>query len=444
MQEESCQGSRTRRFSFAYSTCIAAMDEECPAARSIEAFFMNPAFIMDSPKQQSADINKASCAGKTTAHHDSSFKHDLADERPSTTARILNVVDEPFFWDGYTSDEEAASPIALDDWDGTDDDSFSDLPELSPDEEHTASIVSQAHQLCAHARAVTIVSAGRARMVMVPKIIDKSRLECRSSGSLLPNQLQVEPVVLPYSRSHSPDAPENERTSSDYSHKGSLDSFDSASLFSTAPSSIHEQSPKPHRLSVSSKHIPLMEAARHVPLMEAARLGSSNSLISPSSPASLTNSYTWSQHLAPTSAPAVPRSSGSHIKSGVLSALISRFDPADSSSRRNSKIGSSNIGRIGKNILRRDTSESIEDMYASRRTPEPQHSQSRPSSPVVHLPMRSSSIKPSRMVARGANERAPVLTLPTCPHDSSRSFESEWPVWKEGPQSHSARITTVA
>lgn len=423
------------------------MDDESAALRSIDAFFLNSAFIMESQKPQSTVIIEPRYSGEMTTHDKS--KLDLSHERQTSTATITNVVDEPVFWHGYTSDEEAASPIAGDDidWDEIDDASFSDLPPLSPVEEQRATIVGQAHQLCTHAQAITILSAGRPKMVTVPKTLDSPQSEHDSQFSSLPNKIRVKPAPN-HLRAVSLDAPSNDRSSSDYSQKDSMDSSGCVSPLSTAPSSILEQPSRPHRMSVSSKHIPLMEAARHVPLMEAVRLGSSHSPTSPSLNSGLNSSYTWSHPPAPTSAPSAPRSSISQIKSGVLSALINKFDSGDASStRRGSRTSTNNISRIGKQFLRRDTLEDIEDEYVSKMS-ESANDFTQPASPIIRLPNRNSTAKPaSRMIARGADERAPVLTLPTCPSEFSNSFESEWPLYSaQSGQTHSssARITTVA
>lgn len=323
-----------------------------------------------------------------------------------------------------------------------DEGSFPDLPSLSASEEQTAAIVSQAHQLCTRAQAVTILSAGRPKMVTMPKLTDAPRPDRDPKFNSLPNQLR-EKTVAPHLRSYSWDVPSHERSSSDYSQKDSIDLSGGISPLSTAPSSILEQPPRSHRMSISSKHVPLMEAARHVPLMEAARMGSPVSPMSPSA-GSMKSSYTWSQPVAPTSQPPAARSSMFQSKSGVLSALINRFDSSDSAARRNSKTASNNTGRVGRNVLRKKTMENIRDEYTSTIV-EPAKLSTQLASPIIRLPNRKSTINPGRMVARGANERAPVLTLPSCPDDFSRSFESEWPLFSEAaPQSPSARITTVA
>lgn len=444
--KKSCQGSRTRRFTIARGPKVpagtATMEEESPALRSIEAFFLNSAFVMESQKLPSATSKETSYPVAMSAYHENNFEYALPCDRQPSSATIKNVVDEPVFWHGYTSEEEAASPIGTDEGDDTDSARFSNLPVLSPTEEHKATIVSQAHQLCTHAQAVTILSAGRPRVVNVPKlIIEAPRHERDPSIDSLPNKLRLKTASV-HLRSYSLDAPNVEHNVSDYSHKDSLDSNGTASLFSTAPSSLHEQSSRPGRMSVSSRHVPLMEAARHIPLLDAARLASPISPTYPSSPAGLKNSYTWSQPVTPTSAPSISRSSVSQSRGGVLSALKNRFESSDSGTRRASKVGSSNIARIGKNILRRDTLEVVENEYASKMA-EPRHASSQPASPITRHPVQSSLNKSGRMVARGANERAPVLTLPSCPDEFSRSFESEWPLWTEPTQTHSARITTV-
>lgn len=426
-------------FTITYSTCIAVMEDESAAARSIDAFFLNPAYMENQKSQPTVSVLER-VSGGMKVHDRSSPKSDLTHERQTSSATITSIVDEPVFWHGYTSDEEAASPIAGDDmeWDAMDDASFEELPQLSPMEEQRAIVVRQAHQLCTHAQAVTILSAGRPKMVTVPKSIDSPRSACESQFSSLPTQLQAKRAST-HMRASSWDAPTNDRNSSDYSQKDSLDSSGCVSPLSTAPSSILEQPPRSHRMSVSSKHIPLMEAARHVPLMEAARLGSPHSPTS-SLTGGLNSSYLWSQPPAPTSA---PRSSMSQIKSGVLSALINKFDSSESSARRGSRTSTNNISRIGKQFLRRDTLEDVEDQYISRMA-EPTHEFHQPASPIIRLPVRNTSTKPSRMVARGADERAPVLTLPTCPDEFTLSFESEWPLYTQFGHANPARITTVA
>ncbi|KAF2172715.1 hypothetical protein M409DRAFT_16677 [Zasmidium cellare ATCC 36951] len=324
-------------------------------------------------------------------------------------ASIVDLVNEPVFWHGYTSDEEVASPV--DDDDDDDDDEFSLHSDESMDSiassasfpEQLAETCGNVKQQCNRAQAVKIQAAGKARVVSLPKPIDiparRSIMRPASPGS--PSKRAS--IQLQSSTRNSEDS---QTTCND-----SISSSSVNSPASTAPSSVDEpleqRPPIKHQQSFS----------RHVPLMEAARA------FSPNSPTSGPNS------------PLFPQSAG--LPKRHSTALSDRSEVASittrSSVRRMTKLSSNfSLNKIGKNLVGRDST------YGGYIAPAQQH----------RVAARSTSLKP-KMVARAANERAPPITLPPFPDDAEEP-SNDWPLRKDSglkssqPRSLSTKLTHVA
>jgi hypothetical protein len=311
----------------------------------------------------------------------------------------FGLIDESIFhfWPTYTSDEEAASPLNNNNNNDDDDDddhssqysrtasfcSDMSMPDLLADLN-----ASDDAPHCKEAQTVVIQSAGRAKMVCMPKIVDVSKRSLSpssssSSGPVTPVEATSRPAIIlppPGSARSSQDS----RTAS--SRNNSISSVVPLSPASTAPSSLYDDFDDPplpppqlqlQRPALKHKR----RISRHVDLMQAA-LAISSSRSVPSTPLS----------------PTIPRSASS----------FGDFPP---SIRRKSKFGSSfAFPRISKTFaLRRDTTTTVDDLEIGRELEPPSAAQQH-----VAQPKRFSSGRP-KLVARGANERASLLVLPPFP-----------------------------
>ncbi|KAK4501990.1 hypothetical protein PRZ48_007801 [Zasmidium cellare] len=310
-----------------------------------------------------ADDNQLYTAA--VAHHDVYMVRPKGKSPVKPAASIVDLVNEPVFWHGYTSEEEVASPVDDED----DDDQFSLHSDESMDSiasnasfpEQLAEACSNVKQQCNKAQAVKIQAAGKARVVSLPKPIDiparRSIMRPASPGS---------PSKRASLERRSP--VESTRNSED-SQTTRNDSIDSSvnSPASTAPSSVDEplyrRPPIKHQQSFS----------RHVDLMEAAKACSS--------PISGPNS------------PMFPQSSG--LPKRHSTALSDRSDVASiitrSSVRRMTKLSSNfSLNKIGKNLVGRDSSYGGD--LESVKEPEPNYIA--PAQQQRRIPARSTSLKP--------------------------------------------------
>lgn len=380
------------------------------AARPMEDFFINP--TLRHPSTTMVDDNQL--YSTAVAGHSEVYMIRSKGKSPAKlTASIVDLVNEPVFWHGYTSEEEIASPI-----DDDDDDDGGDEFSLHSDEsidsiasnasfpEQLAEACNNVKQQCNRAQAVKIQAAGKARVVSLPKPIDiparRSIMRPASPGTPSPRR-----ATLP--RLQSTSAVESARNSED-SRTTRNDSISSSvnSPASTAPSSVDEpleqRPPIKHQKSFS----------RHVPLMEAAKAFSPNSPTSPQ--------YTGHPKR---------HSTALSDRSDVTSIMTTR-----SSVRRMTKFS---LNKIGKNLVGRDSTE-----LESVKEPEPNYV-----APArqYRVPARSTSLKP-KMVARAANERAPPITLPPFPDEGDAA--NDWPLRKDAgvraarPRAVSRRLTHVA
>ncbi|KAK4621752.1 hypothetical protein CLAFUW4_07116 [Fulvia fulva] len=386
------------------------------ASRPIEDFFVNPAFNFDfnfncdTRHQQSKMVdNNNLYTGATNQYNDCWFTSTKAlnSDGKAPTA-VTHLVNNSSQLRGYTSDEETASPI--------DDDNSSVYSDYSGISDFTlpealAESCNQVEQQCSEAQAVKIQSAGKAKVVSLPKLVDiPSR-----RGVVRPASISLNPN----SSSRRNSAMQQSVRSSEDSHHGSVNSSVMDSPASTAPSSliIDRSLEVKRRSSVASRHVPLLEAAR---------------AISPTTP-------------YPTSTPSTPlepRSVGLIKRENTVSSQRSNSTTSSLKLpiKRMNKLSSNfSLNRIGKEF--RDT---FVPKDAARRSyledvkePEPvMVTQQAPQSP------RNSSISKPKMVARAANERAPTIELPPFPGDQD-DFSSDWPL-KLGATSSFPKMRSVS
>jgi hypothetical protein len=294
---------------------------------------------------------------------------------------IRHYTDEPNFWRGYTSEEEVASPVDTDELSFRTTSSAASSPCPSSHEsfpEQLAISCNKVERQCNRAQAVTLRSAGKAKVVSMPKLVDVTatpRSQPSSRGSS---------ARAPISRMH-------RLTMVDNAHVQSSPPW--SQPFSSPPSSPPQSvarvvsrgrsvRPQPSLPNLQATARTQASTPRSTPEQ---RLPSSASfLMYDPFPSSLRNTPT-----TPTSPP-----------------------PTSPSRRRLHKFSSSiGLNVFGKGIKQSTSSgSSIDEDFEAVKEPEP--ILVRPSSATVARP-------PSRakLVPRGANERAPPLILPPCPDD---------------------------
>ena len=321
-------------------------------------------------------------------------------------AMIKNFTDEPFFWPGYASDEEVASPMASDNLSchSSESDNDSELVSL----ETAASLPSQFTQSCSkveqcsRAQAVTLVPAGKAKVISMPRLVDVSAIPRMKRPAITPVRLPVPrmgrieastqstfQIALPNS---SEDTPVYKVSSPDAEQS---QSFKGLRRKPSLPSSIIEQSTRVKSVR-KEPSLPTLQSTAH------------------------------SQLSTPYSSP--------HSVQHPQSADFLRFDPFPPSplelpttpmspGRRrlhklSSSIGLNNV--FSKGPKRNDTCSSpfSEDLETVKE-----------SEPVLvtlsHQEMLTPTRKPNvraKLVARGASEREPVLVLPPCSEDDDDNF----------------------
>nr|POE72978.1 hypothetical protein CFP56_30917 [Quercus suber] len=178
--------------------------------RSFEDFLIHPTYVLplerELPRRSFAPVPPASTTRRYSCSHILNFTMDhehlapddvrfsLAKQSVESLATIKPFDNEPALARGYTSDEEAASPI-----DASDSSSLRSLSDGSSDvsmNERPAPAVAKAVQLSNRAQVVQLVSAGKVRVVSMPKVTEspKSTAPSRSStlSSMTPSLQQAD------------------------------------------------------------------------------------------------------------------------------------------------------------------------------------------------------------------------------------------------------------
>ena len=143
-----------------------------PVKRSMDEFLINPTVPMDDSYgygESSSPTSSSIPFG--TANVLSTLRYGK--KASNTAATIRGFDDDAVCWRGYTSDEEIASPVDNDDFtfDSTSSDDDESIASIHEAQYH-AQTCNNAQQLCNRAQAVQLVSAGKAKVVSMPKIFD--------------------------------------------------------------------------------------------------------------------------------------------------------------------------------------------------------------------------------------------------------------------------------
>lgn len=308
------------------------------------------------------------------------------------TGSLHKFSNSTIFLHGYASEEEAASPVEDNDsgFHGTSDtDSIVSIKESASVENLTDQF--NALQLCTKAQAVQFVSAGKARVVSVPKLVDLS-----PGGS--------------------PTSPVGDRVTRTSASKREAGVYDGSFINTPSPRSSSDRSPV---FSSSDEQPFRLRTIRRKPKLPPLQ--------------------------APTSSP--QRSIRSQTPLADQRAEFLRHDPyppdwplrgpssASPTKLRMPKLSSSFSLRAFGRRRSNSNGSSASDGWDS---PTEQYiAVSYPASPAVRNVSRAIS-RPApgtRMVARGASERAPPIVLPPCPDDYDQednlSQSSNWPLRKD-------------
>lgn len=323
--------------------------------------------------------------------------------------------DDPIFLRSYTSEEELGSPVGDDDFSFGSASSDSDNASLSGVSEFH--VQTNAQQLCNRAQAVQLVSAGKPKVISTPKSVDVSV---------------------------GPTTPKTARSPAYRSHRmGFIGIDESKTEITSFPSAIEQppalQSPATPRIRRRPNMTPLKTTPRsesppgafwtprmHVAAQRADFLNhdpfpsSGSPRASMLSPASRRRMQNLSTSLS-------LRNLGRSLRRSSSSLLDD-----DSNERR--------TGKATKGILA--SSQRISDIHVPFWTSsKPESAVSSPEMSDMHVPTRTSSKPIPKMIARGGNERAPIIELPPCPdgYEGDQDItRTQWPPMRSGLSANDA------
>lgn len=393
------------------------MGEIAPTTRAMEDFLINPTEMSDRyAESRELTLNTQQRPGQLTSN---TPKKTLHAAKESFSDPLL----EQLYWRGYNSDEEDLSSADSDTM-SISSTSSGEILEMTPtrlsiisaeevrDARRRSSIMDQS--VCC-AQAVTFKPINHGDVVLSPRLVDippSPRLpRSQNMGYYKPPTSRLAKLDMSKATRHQRSVVSTPRTS--------LEDSSNASTPSTPPTSVDERSP----VSSSEKVIRRKSA---VPSMRgvARREYSFNANNMP-------NAQTLREFLA--------TDPSSHDK--PLSYVPAHL--ATPSKRKLRKFSSSfSLGRFNPITKRKgtvDSAESSSDEFPPLSAP---HRQTM-AAPQVYRPTRCSSLQPpppSKMVARGANERAPPLVLPPCPDDSEDEADQAGPMrgyMRRAPMSYS-------
>ncbi|KAK0346632.1 hypothetical protein LTR94_005696 [Friedmanniomyces endolithicus] len=344
------------------------------AKRPIEDFFYNPThnFAMEEHPRYSM-ASEPVIVGSPTMPPNEMFSFKAGIKTPEPSAAIRHFTDEPMFWRGYTSEEEVASPIDTDARSFRTTSTFSVISQPASRmsdasfPEQLAQSCERVERQCERAQAITLVPAGKVKVVSMPKLVDVS------ASPRMRRPASITPIRPPVSR---------------MSRIG-ISSL-ASSQASASPRTSTEKSPVSNAPSSVAALLTRGKSVRQRP--------------------SLPNLQATTRFQ---SSMPVPESRSRVVRTAEFLRLH--------------KLGSS----FGLNVFgmkRTNSSDSSLGDPEAIKEPEPAAS----ASPLTLQPLvRTSSVKP-KMIARGANERAPPLVLPPCPetYEDERDL-SRWPLRKD-------------
>ncbi|GAB7366866.1 hypothetical protein MBLNU230_g1035t1 [Neophaeotheca triangularis] len=326
---------------------------------------------------------------------------DMAAKTKGATPAFETLPRESAYMQGYTSDEEAPSPIEDDDMSVHSIDSFDDAEiveastsALPSSKQQTTATGNSTQSRCTQAQTVTIVPAGRAKVVSMPKIV---KTNSTSSESTTRRRSSLKPPVSRLSHMELAEYDTDDQSSNAKSSPRS--SIDKAT--STAPSSVAEQ-----------EEFPKSKSLRRQPSTLTLDAAYNNSPKRPTTSSGTTTISHRSMGLFkddPNSpleySPPMPQS------------------PKSTPPRKQPRQSTSffNLSRFG---LSRSNTTSKPASPTTPKSPQPPALSRDEPSPLSQLrPKTSSGSVRSKMIARGASYRAPVLELPPCPTDVDGDFD---------------------
>jgi hypothetical protein len=380
---------------------------ERPVKRSMNEFLINPTV----PMEDSYSYGESSSPTRNSIPFDPANALSTVRRGKKTldaAATIRGFDNDAGCWRGYASDEEIASPVDNDDdftFDSTSSDDDESIASIHEAQYHTQTC-NNAQQLCNRAQAVQLVSAGKAKVVSMPKIVD---------------------VPATYSpQTHSSQASgweaDSRRTASHTSqvHPHCAYSSISSSSRSSGEDSLYSSLPIPRAAQPTGARF--VRRKPSLPrLQTTARSYSPQSADSGSEPKtafllsrSRLNFLDYDPFTLEYSVHVTANIPPPKRKLQRLSPTFS-FKSLSRSLRRNSTSdGSSGEGGVNKKDISRPMAQPvIADM---------------------HIPSRTSSRPPPKMVARGADERAAAIEIPPCP--AEYQDDTNVPAWP--PRSDSA------
>ncbi|KAK5694610.1 hypothetical protein LTR97_009200 [Elasticomyces elasticus] len=345
-------------------------------------------------------MSEPAIEGSPTMPSDDMFSWKAGMKTPERPNAVKHFTDEPMFWRGYTSEEEVASPIENDGMSFRTTSTLSDISETASRlssasfPEQLAHNCGRVEQQCNRAQAITLVPAGKVKVVSMPKLVDVS------TTPRMRRPAPITPFRPPVSRMNRMEIGSQKGSQANNSPRTSTE----RSPVSTAPSSVAVLLTR----GKSVRQRPSLPALQGTPRFQSNASGSK-------------------------STPRVVKTADflQHDPYPALPVDLPITPPLMSPSRRKLHRFGSSIG-LGVFGMRRSNSSdsSLDDALENVKDLEPRGS-ALPKSSSPRMLSRTPSTKP-KMVARGANERAPPLILPPCPetYEDERDV-TRWPLRKD-------------
>lgn len=332
-----------------------------------------------------------------------SFRHGMKTPEPS--AAIKHFTEEPTFWRGYTSEEETASPIGNDNMSFRTASTLSAISEpasrtsVASFPEELAQSCNRVERQCGRAQAVTLVPAGKAKVVSMPKLVDVSAVpRLRRPAPITPirpsspmNRMELDSQTNSQVSSSPGCSTENSPVHTAPSSVAALLTWGKS--VRQRPSLPNLQAPPRFQSSVphynsASRVVRTTDFLRHDPY-----------------PSTLIEEPT-------TPPPMSPSRRRLHMFGSSIALSVFGMKRSNSSD--------SSLGELGGAPETGKEPDAVTTGLVKALSPQPPQ-------PSVQTP----STKP-KMVARGANERAPPLILPPCPetYEDERDV-TRWPLRKD-------------
>lgn len=354
--------------------------------RDVDAFLINPTHSMAGDfhalTTPTEEAFPSFITDESYPHKDSHYAEQAAGKHAH---RELN--DSFVFPQDYASEEEAASPNGQDDsdflFDGSDIESAEDFDDEDEDVESLSDHASLAQQLCSRAQTVHFVSAGKPRVVVVPRSVEVS------SAEVSPIFAQENPaVIFGSSKTH-------QRARLGWHERLHTPPPFDADAFHFAESRPI-RTPALARPDAVPTYLPTLPKQRQTPL------AAQRADFSPRAESLRQQDPFPSDWPLPASPPLTPEHNGKRRVRKLPSTFNFIYF---SSPRRNNSSSSSHSNSASSAYTQEDY---LHYRHEPRSTPEP---------PLCTANFAATTYRP-KMIPRGASEREPPLTLPPCPYDS--------------------------